>query len=184
MSSNSAANATGGATREGEPRRALGAVWPAGSRGVLGALAAVCAVGLMMASGAVGPSRQSAGFVAPELRLDPNTAPSQVLGALPNVGPALVRQLIAARQQRPLDSLEDAGRRVRGLGPATLVKIAPHLRLKAALEAGGSKPAAARGTRTVQNARASRRKTYPKGPRAAGPTAPDLLAQDAHREGF
>ena len=62
----------------------------------------------------------------PDLRLDPNTAPREVLAALPHVGSALVDRWVRAREERPFRSLEDARTRVSGLGPATLDQIAPY----------------------------------------------------------
>ena len=68
---------------------------------------------------------------APDLLLDLNTVPARVLETLPHVGQSLVRQVVAARELRPLVSLDDAGSRVRGLGPVTLAQIAPYLRFEA-----------------------------------------------------
>ena len=101
-------------------------IWPAGARGVLAGLASASALLLALFAGEA--ERTGAATTgAPTLRLDPNTAPPQVLGALPHLGPSLVRQLVHARELRPLSSLEDAGRRVRGLGPATRAALAPYL---------------------------------------------------------
>jgi len=47
------------------------------------------------------------------------------------VGPSLVKQLIEQRQIRPFGSTEDLRRRVRGFGPVTLARLAPHLRIAA-----------------------------------------------------
>ena len=49
-------------------------------------------------------------------------------------GRSLVRQVVAARELRPLVSLDDAGSRVRGLGPVTLAQIAPYLRFEASAQ--------------------------------------------------
>jgi competence protein ComEA len=68
----------------------------------------------------------------PDLVLDPNTAPRQVLMALPHAGPTLVGRLVDAREARPFASVEDARQRVIGLGPSTLAKLAPHLRFQTA----------------------------------------------------
>jgi hypothetical protein len=103
--------------------------WPIEARRVLAAAAIVGALGLAVASRSV--PRSSEGIVeAPVLSLDVNTVPPQVLEILPHVGQTLVRQLVAAREVRPLASLDDAGGRVRGLGPVTLAQIAPYLRFQ------------------------------------------------------
>lgn len=60
--------------------------------------------------------------------VDPNAAGLAALIALPGVGPALARRILADRERngpyrRPEDLL-----RVRGIGPATLDKMRPRLR--------------------------------------------------------
>jgi hypothetical protein len=132
--------------------------WPARSRAALGAGAVAIALGLGLASDSLWTGKPAAPVIAPRLVLDPNTAPSQVLSALPNVGPALVRRMIAVREERPILSLEDVGRRVRGLGPVGLARIAPHLRLKARSDVGDAKIATAHGRRPKKTSRALRGK--------------------------
>jgi len=66
--------------------------------------------------------------VAPNLVVDINTVPPQVLSALPMVGPRLARAVVAARLERPFDDLADLNRRVKGVGPETLARLAPYLR--------------------------------------------------------
>jgi hypothetical protein len=61
------------------------------------------------------------------LRVDPNTAPPFVLGALPGLGPTLVADWVAARRERPFNSPSDLCQRVRRLGPVTYRRIEPHL---------------------------------------------------------
>jgi competence protein ComEA len=90
----------------------------------------VLALGLLVVSSQSRPD--SARAEAPDLVVDPNTAPPEVLGALPKVGPVLLRHLLAAREERPFDSLDDLDRRVRGIGPATLAALRPHLRIEPA----------------------------------------------------
>jgi competence protein ComEA len=102
-------------------------IWPVGARGVLAGVACAAAFWLAMAGGEADRSSGVQTMAVPTLRIDANTAPPQVLGALPHVGPALVRRLVLAREHRRLASLEDAGRRVRGLGPSTRGLLAPHL---------------------------------------------------------
>ena len=72
--------------------------------------------------------------VVPVLLVDPNTAPASVLEALPHVGPSLARRLIEQREIRPFESIEELRLRVRGLGPATMARLAPHLRIKSERE--------------------------------------------------
>jgi Helix-hairpin-helix motif len=74
-------------------------------------------------------SRHTVVAPVPDLRLDPNTVPPQVLTALPHFGAALVDRWVKAREDRPFESLEDARSRVRGLGPATLEQIKPYFEL-------------------------------------------------------
>jgi hypothetical protein len=110
-------------------REVIGWIWPAGTRGVLAAVVIASALGLGLAGETLpGPDQNI--VPAPDLRLDVNTVPAQVLETLPHVGQSLVRQLVAARDMRPFASLDDAGSRVRGLGPATLAQIAPYLRFE------------------------------------------------------
>jgi DNA uptake protein ComE-like DNA-binding protein len=89
------------------------------------------AIALGMASaGKNGGSSPKAVTVAPNLAVDPNRVPVQVLEAMPAVGPAMAGRFVAARELRPISSLEDARRRVRGLGPATVARLGPHLRFE------------------------------------------------------
>jgi competence protein ComEA len=88
------------------------------------------ALSLGVASRSVRSSSGGGSARLPELVLDPNTAPKQVLMALPHAGPTLVGRLVKAREARPFASVEDARGRVIGLGPSTLAKLAPHLRFE------------------------------------------------------
>jgi competence protein ComEA len=72
----------------------------------------------------------------PTLRLDPNTATSEPLLALPGVGPARARALI---EHRPYRHIGDLDARVPGLGPKTTAQLAPHLHLDA-LAPFGARP--------------------------------------------
>ena len=65
--------------------------------------------------------------LGPGETLDPNRSSEEELDRLPGVGPATARALVESREEeggffRPSDLL-----RVRGIGPATLEKISPHL---------------------------------------------------------
>jgi competence protein ComEA len=108
-------------------REAVTWPWPVGARGVLAAAVIFAAMGMAMSNRFDRSSSDGAFIAAPDLVVDPNTAPAQVLTALPHIGPALIREMVSARDDRPFSSLEDAGDRVRGLGPATLAQIAPYL---------------------------------------------------------
>jgi len=93
---------------------------------VLGILAAL---GLCAADRGVGAGSRVALKATPVLVIDPNTAPPAVLGALPHVGPSLVKKLVEQRAIHPFVSIDDLRRRVRGLGPATMARLAPHLHI-------------------------------------------------------
>ena len=79
--------------------------WPVGVRGLLTVLGMLAALGLRMADRGVGPGSRVACKPAPVLVLDPNTAPPAVLGALPHVGPSLVKKLVEQRELRPFASI-------------------------------------------------------------------------------
>jgi hypothetical protein len=98
-----------------------------GPRRVVAALVFAAALGLGIASRSAAPGPARENLRAPELHLDPNTAPPEVLAALPHVGPKLVREWMKARSEGRFSSLEDAQSRVMGLGSATLGQIAPYL---------------------------------------------------------
>ena len=68
--------------------------------------------------------------LAPGERLDPNTASEEELDRLPGIGPAAARAIIASRSAE--GPFADVGTltRVRGIGPATVEKLAPHLTLE------------------------------------------------------
>ena len=68
--------------------------------------------------------------------LDPNTASPQALEALPHLGPTLARRIAEARADGPFRSLDDVRARVRGIGPVTLARIAPHLQIAPPPESG------------------------------------------------
>lgn len=100
--------------------------WSAPARVVLIVMAFAGAVGL----GVVSPREAPRDSALPELVVDPNTAPPAVLGALPRLGPALVARIVAAREEAPFRSLDDFDDRVRGIGPATIAALRPHLRFR------------------------------------------------------
>ncbi len=80
---------------------------------------AVLAVDLLMARPRVGRAVQ-------EARIDLNAADAAQLCLLPDVGPAVAQRIIDSREQQgPFARVADL-RRVKGIGPATLVAVEPH----------------------------------------------------------
>jgi competence protein ComEA len=67
----------------------------------------------------------------PSLVVELNTAPPEVLSALPRLGPARANAILEARERAPFRSFEDFDRRVRGIGPATVAAIKPYARIAA-----------------------------------------------------
>jgi hypothetical protein len=103
--------------------------WPLGARRLLAILILIAAIAIS-SSGRGYQAEDSPRNPVPDLILDVNTAPARVLGALPHIGPALVRKWTAAREQRPFESLDDLQARVKGLGPVGMARIAPHIRVE------------------------------------------------------
>jgi hypothetical protein len=134
------------------------AIWPTGPRCVLAALAIAAALLLAWGSRAVNPSAGDSIVAAPRLRLDPNTAPEQVLGALPEVGPTMVRRFVSARNERPITSPSDLRNRVPGVGPATLDRLAPYLRFDASASSSPDSFNRSNADPTRKNLRAKSRK--------------------------
>ena len=84
---------------------------------------------------AVAAEERAATPLAVGERVDPNTAPVVELMRLPRVGRSLAERIVAARDSAPFRSLDDLDR-VRGIGPALLEGIAPHLALTSRPSAG------------------------------------------------
>lgn len=141
------------------PRReAVAWPWPVGARVVL-AGAVIIVVVVPSVAGLFNRSLSGGAFgVVPELVVDPNRAPERVLAALPHVGPSLVRELVSARDDRPFSSLEDAQDRVRGLGPATLARLAPYLQIETSIQTDVGQLASSSSERLIGKARTTRRK--------------------------
>ena len=70
------------------------------------------------------------------LRMDPNRASASSLEVLPGIGPARAAAIVAERERRPFRRVDEL-RRVHGIGPRTLARIAPWLEV----HAGGPRPA-------------------------------------------
>ncbi|MDR3619847.1 MAG: helix-hairpin-helix domain-containing protein [Paludisphaera borealis] len=104
--------------------------------------------GLAMLAVGRGARSESEGAVrhAPELVVDLNSAPVEVFSALPGIGPKLAAQIVEARRESPFVSLDDLDRRTRGIGPATVARLAPHLRIEPPQKPVAS-PIARRGSR-------------------------------------
>ena len=60
--------------------------------------------------------------------VDLNRADTTALESLPGVGPALARRIVEARRAAPFRSVDDL-LRVRGIGPATLARLRPLVRV-------------------------------------------------------
>lgn len=100
--------------------------WSAPVRGLLIFLTAIGACFLLIRA----PSQQDNLEPFTPLTVDPNTAKAEVLLALPGLGPALVSRIVEARNEAPFQSLEDLDTRVKGIGPATIRNLRPHLQIE------------------------------------------------------
>ncbi len=60
-------------------------------------------------------------------RVDPNTATARELEALPGIGPSLARRVLDARERGVRFRVPRDLARVRGIGPRTVERLAPHL---------------------------------------------------------
>jgi competence protein ComEA len=170
---------------ENPPRReAVTWPWPVGARRVLAGAVILAVMGLAVASRGERSSSGGTSAVTPELVVDPNTAPPRVLTALPRVGPTLVREWVAARADRPFTSLEDAQDRVRGLGPATLLQIAPHMRFEPSTQFDVRQIASSSSDQRVGKSRSTRRKpTRSKSARQTPQSSrPRLVAESSELE--
>lgn len=61
--------------------------------------------------------------------LDLNRADTLALQALPGVGPALARRIVAARREASFRTVDELDR-VKGIGPATLERLRPHVTVR------------------------------------------------------
>jgi len=87
--------------------------------------------------------------LAPGERLDPNSAGEEELDRLPGIGPAAARAIVESRIADGRFRDVEALMRVRGIGPATIERLAPHL----TLSAGGGQRRARGATATPRTAR-------------------------------
>jgi competence protein ComEA len=89
--------------------------------------------------------------------VDANTATKDELDALKGVGPAIAQRIVDERQKNgPFKSLDDLQERVKGVGPATIKKLAAE-----GLTVGGSSamPAATKAKAPAEKASAAADKT-------------------------
>jgi hypothetical protein len=124
---------------------------------LLACLVIVAGLGLAIAGRDVRATSEPVAGV-PDLVLDVNSAPLRALVALPHLGPTLARRLDEARAERPFSSLDEIRARVRGVGPVTLARIAPHLRI-------GNEPVTQVSPGTLASARSDRPGQPPRAPR-------------------
>ena len=75
------------------------------------------------------PKRSKKGEALTE-PVDVNRATAEQLQKLPGIGPTLAKRIIAERQKKPFGSVDEL-RRVRGIGPKTLEKLKPFIRVEA-----------------------------------------------------
>ena len=111
--------------------------WTPAARVLLSVVAATAAAGLLFAGR---DAKRPATPPPPALVVDLNTAPPEVLGALPRLGPVLVGRIVSAREEAPFRSLEDLDARVKGIGPATIAALRPHVRIGPAAHDARSEP--------------------------------------------
>jgi competence protein ComEA len=64
----------------------------------------------------------------PEQAVDLNRATEEELKRLPGIGPVLAARIMAARQAAAFQRVDDL-RRVKGIGPKTLEKVRPHVKV-------------------------------------------------------
>lgn len=68
--------------------------------------------------------------------IDPNVAPWWELAALPEIGEGMAREIVAFREAACADGAKQAFEsasdldQVRGIGPKTLIRLAPHFRFE------------------------------------------------------
>ncbi len=89
-----------------------------------------------------GPARSARAAGArkrPAAPLDPNTASLDSLQLLPGVGPVLAARIVAAREGGAVFRQGADLLAIKGIGPASLARLAPHLRFPGS---GGPAPAA------------------------------------------
>ena len=101
--------------------------WDAAGRGLPPAPEGVAA-GLLERSQALAKGEEVRGRpLGPQERLDPNTASEEALDRLPGIGAATARAMVHSREvEGPFRRPEDLTR-IKGVGPAAVGRILPHL---------------------------------------------------------
>jgi len=110
------------------PTKLVAWPWTVDVRRLLAFATLLAGLALLVASGGGRPETSSR--PVPELVVDLNAAPAEVFSALPGIGPKLAARIVEARGEAPFASIDDLDRRVRGIGPAVLARLAPHLRIE------------------------------------------------------
>jgi competence ComEA-like helix-hairpin-helix protein len=59
-------------------------------------------------------------------QIDPNTSPADSLELLPGIGPVLAERMVAYRQEKRFETVEDL-RKVPGIGAKTVERLKPYL---------------------------------------------------------
>ncbi len=110
-----------------------------------------------------------AGVDRADALVDPNSASVEELTGLPGLGPLKAKAIVADREANgPFESVESLDR-VKGIGPALLEKLRPHL---AVASARSARPAASSQRPADEGTRDDGRKPAKRA--AAGPTKPPL----------
>jgi competence ComEA-like helix-hairpin-helix protein len=84
--------------------------------------------------------RERARPLAPGERLDPDHATAAELDRLPGVGPGIAAAMVRERESGGPYRTPEGLARVRGIGPATLEKLLPHLRFESSPGGGPASP--------------------------------------------
>ncbi len=100
-------------------------LWTASQRRLLATAVLIFAAGLWLTSRPAADARKP--LSAPAFRVDPNTAPLQMLVTLPGIGPGRAKAIIAERANGPYRSLSDLEQRVPGIGPVMAEGMAAYL---------------------------------------------------------
>jgi competence protein ComEA len=63
-----------------------------------------------------------------EMKMDLNTVTAEDLDLVPGIGPSMARKIIEEREKNgPFSSFDDVDERVKGVGPSTIMKLAPYV---------------------------------------------------------
>lgn len=115
---------------------------PAGAADSAAATTPAAGSGPTTPAGSAPSSRRTRVAKGPPVPLDPNRAPPDSLQLLPGVGPVMAGRIVAAREQGTVFRKPEDLLAIKGIGPATLARLAPFLRFPGA---GKGTPAAGAG---------------------------------------